>query len=102
MPRNAELVTEEHIELSIISYKDLLASIGAPETLAHSIGKYLYEVASWCADGGHPPVNALAVNGKLSQPGVGYFFAPGGGNWEAEVRECIAHSKYPTRITELK
>ena len=100
MPKEKEDVREEDVKASILSYTDLLKSIGAPESLAHTIGRYLFEVAAWCEDRGHPPVNALAVNGALRMPGAGYFTAPGGGDWESEVRKCIAWGRYPSKITE--
>ncbi len=98
MPKQESAVKDKHIQAAIISYKDLLASIGAPESLAPSIGKFLSEVARWCVDRRYPPVNALAVNGALRRPGVGYFLAPGGADWDAEVKKCIACDRYPLRI----
>ncbi len=62
-------VPQQEIDAAIISYGDLLASIGAPTSLAKSIGRYLFEIAVWSEEHGHPPLNALAVNGKLKMPG---------------------------------
>jgi len=98
MPKQEDCVEDKHIQAAIISYRDLLASIGAPESLAPSVGKYLFEVARWCVDRGYPPVNALAVNSALRKPGAGYFLAPGGEDWDTEVKQCIACDKYPLRI----
>ncbi len=98
MPSSPELITEEQIQSSIISYSSLLAQIGAPISLAHSVGKYLYEVADWCAGRGYPPINALAVNQAFGMPGTGYFLAPGGDDWESEIRSCIAYRGYPMSI----
>lgn len=98
MPDRPEAVMDTDIRSATISYKDLLKSIGAPETLAVGIGKYLFEVASWSTAQGLPPINALAVNGQFQMPGPGYFAAPGGDDWEREIRECIACKKYPSKV----
>ena len=93
-----EDITQIQINQAIISYKDLLKDIGAPEGLARSIGEYLYEIAVWSEERHHPPLNALAVNGTFKMPGVGYFTAPQGKNWEREIRDCLVHKGYPNYI----
>ena len=45
---NASDVPEELIQKAVIPYKALLQAIGAPDSLAESIGTYLVEVAEWC------------------------------------------------------
>lgn len=98
---NAEDVSEELIRRTIIPYKALLVSIGAPETLAESIGTYLEEVAEWCDARGLPPVNALAINAQLGMPGAGYFMAPGASEkWDNDVRMCISCDRYPSKISD--
>lgn len=92
-------VPESLILDAIISYGDLLRSVRAPESLAQGIGNYLAELAEWCQAHGLPPINALAVNRDLQKPGAGYFLAPGCGDWDLEVRECIACRSYPERIS---
>ena len=100
MPKREEDVTEENVSAAIISYKNLLVSIGAPESLAQNIGTYLFQIAEWCEDRGYPPLNALAVNGSLQSPGAGYYLAPGGNKWNDEVRACIAWNHYPLHIAD--
>jgi hypothetical protein len=95
----AATVSERQIEEAIISYKALLGSIGAPESLAEGIGNYLLELAEWCKAKNLPPINALAVNGKFQRPGTGYYTAPGCGNWDQEVRDCIACRRYPVSLS---
>lgn len=93
-------VSDELVEKAVISYKALLGVIGAPESLAESIGRYLVELAAWCECRGLPPINALAVSGETRRPGTGYYLAPGcGKNWDCEVRECIACRSYPREIS---
>jgi hypothetical protein len=95
----AELVTENQIKEATIPYKALLIKVGAPESLAESIGTYLGEVAEWCDSRGMPPVNALAINASLGMPGVGYFTAAGASEkWQSDVRKCIVFKGYPTRM----
>ena len=96
----AELVTEDQIKEATISYKALLIKVGAPESLAESIGAYLGEVAEWCDARNMPPVNALAINASLGMPGVGYFTAAGASEkWQNDVRKCIAFKGYPARMS---
>jgi len=97
---NAEAVSEELIQKATISYKGLLISIGAPESLAESIGNYLGEVAEWCDVRNLPPVNSLAINASLGMPGPGYFTAAGATDkWKNDVRKCIACKRYPEKIS---
>jgi hypothetical protein len=95
---NSKAVNEDRIRDATISYTELLRVVGAPKTLARSIGEYLEEVAAWCRDRNLPPVNALAVNGQFGRPGSGYYTAPGCGDWDQEVRDCIACRRYPPSI----
>lgn len=95
----AAAVTEDLIKEATISYKALLIKVGAPESLAESIGNYLGEVAEWCDERGMPPVNALAINASFGMPGPGYFTAAGATEkWESDVRKCIAFKGYPSRM----
>ena len=97
----AETVPPELIKKAILSYTELLRRIGAPESLAQGIGRYLEEVAAWCASQPKPlpPINALAVNGDFDRPGPGYYTAPGCGDWDLEVRQCIACRSYPRELS---
>ena len=98
---DAEAVSEELIRKATIAYKSLLLKVGAPESLAESIGWYLEEVAQWCDARGLPPINTLAVNASLGMPGPGYFTAPGStANWGNDVRRCIACKSYPTKVPD--
>jgi hypothetical protein len=84
----ATTVPEDLIDEAILSYKALLREVGAPESLAE-----------WCKVRNLPPINALAVNAKHKRPGTGYYTAPGCGDWDQEVRECIACKRYPASIS---
>jgi len=66
--------------------------------MTEKVGDFLNELAEWCQSCGLPPINALAVNGQTGYPGVGYFLAPGCGNWDDEVAACIACKAYPARL----
>jgi len=93
-------ITDDLIRKVTTSYKSLLTTIGAPESLAESIGNYLGEVAEWCDAKGLPPVNALAINAQLGMPGTGYFMAAGASEkWDNDVRRCIACKRYPPQIS---
>ena len=94
-PGEPEGVSQEMIRQSTLSYKELCEVVGIPGSMARSIGKYLAELAEWCQGRNLPPINALAVNSHLHVPGPGYFLAAGCGDWEKEVRNCIACKKYP-------
>ena len=89
---------EDLISDAVISYKALLGVIGAPETLAKSIGGYLNKLAVWSREKNLPPINSLAVNGASGTPGAGYYIAPGCGDWDQEIRDCIACKNYPAII----
>jgi hypothetical protein len=96
-----ETVKDELIQKATISYKELLMKVGAPPTLAKSVGTYLGEVADWCDARCFPPVNALAINATLGMPGTGYFTAAGAsGKWGNDVRKCIVFRGYPPRISD--
>jgi hypothetical protein len=97
---SAEDVSETIIEEAIIAYKQLLREIGAPESLTETIGRYLGPLAEWCQVRNLPPINALAVNSQLQRPGPGYYVAPGCGDWDREVKECIACKRYPDAVTD--
>jgi hypothetical protein len=97
---SADAVTEDLIKAETISYKALLIKIGAPQSLAESIGNYLGEVADWCDARSFPPVNALAINASLGMPGSGYFTAAGASEkWDNDVRKCIAFRGYPSQMS---
>lgn len=97
---SADAVPDELIRKATISYKALLITIGAPGSLAESIGTYLGEVAEWCDARSLPPINTLAINAALGMPGPGYFTAAGASDkWEDDVRNCIACKGYPPRIS---
>jgi hypothetical protein len=69
--------------------------------LTHIVGRFMEEVAQWCADNGWPPLNSLAVNAESWIPGGGYDGAGGICDqclWPQQVRECIKFRKYPRTI----
>jgi hypothetical protein len=69
--------------------------------LRHIVGRFMEEIAQWCADSGWPPLNSLAVNAESWMPGVGYDGAAGICEkhlWPQQVRECIRFRKYPRAV----
>ena len=80
-----------------IPYKVLCESVNAVE-MTESVGDFLNELAEWCQANRLPPINSLAVNSQTGVPGVGYFLAPGCGEWEAEVAACIECQRYPAAL----
>lgn len=83
-----------------ITYGDLCSRAGLGY-LTQSCGPFLLEVAEWCRNNSHPPINALAVNSKSRIPGNGYELAPECSliTWaQTEFPNCIAHRAYPHSI----
>lgn len=71
--------------------------------LTHIVGRFMGEIAQWCADNDWPPLNSLAVNAESSIPGVGYDGAGGICEqhlWPQQVRECIKFRKYPREVQQ--
>ena len=68
--------------------------------MVQGVGKYLQEVAEWCASNGWPPLNSLAINKESRQPGDSYDVAPGCSlmGWPAEADSCIVFEGYPVRV----
>jgi hypothetical protein len=84
------------IDRCVITYGDLCQQAGVPG-LEHGVGRFLQEVAEWCAVRGYPPINALAVNAESRMPGDRYDLAPGCSiiNWPAEATATIVFTGYP-------
>src|SRR5262245_33580397 len=84
-----------------ISYNELCGKAKAHD-LTRIVGKFLGEIADWCAAEDWPPLNALAVNAETGIPGEGYDKAGGGlcniVNWPAEIERCIRFKEYPLRM----
>jgi len=80
----------------LISYGNLCREAGTPG-LESVIGKFLQEVAIWCAENCYPPLNSLAVSTETGTPAVSYDFAPGcsRATWTVEVEDCITCGRYP-------
>ncbi len=80
----------------LIAYGVLCTLAGVPH-LTRYPGRFLQEIAEWCAANGWPPLNALAINADEGHPGSHYDVAPECSllNWPAEVDECIAFRGYP-------
>lgn len=69
--------------------------------LTHVVGRFMGEIAQWCANKGWPPLNSLAVNAESLIPGGGYDGAGGICEqhlWPQQVRECIKFRKYPRAV----
>jgi hypothetical protein len=93
VPDNGQLPSREDC---VIAYGALCDQAGTGH-IQRVIGTFLLEVAQWCAAQGHPPINALAVNGTTGIPGENYDAAPGCSNlnWPGEVDAVIAYQNYP-------
>lgn len=75
------------------------------QDLTHIVGRFMGEIAEWCADKGWPPLNSLAVNAESLIPGGGYDGAGGICEqhlWPSQVRECIKFKKYPRAVPEAR
>jgi hypothetical protein len=84
------------IDRCVITYGDLCRRAGYPG-IERGVGRYLQEVAAWCAERGWPPLNSLAVNQDTRIPGDNYDVAPGCSllGWPGEVEHCITFGGYP-------
>ena len=84
------------IDRCLITYGDLCRQAGVPG-LEHGVGRFLQEVAEWCAARGYPPINALAVNRETRMPGDSYDLAPGCNilTWPSEATAVIQFGGYP-------
>ena len=84
------------IDRCVITYGDLCREAGTPG-LERGIGRFLQEVAEWCAARGYPPINSLAVNAETRMPGESYDLAPGCSivTWPAEATATIVFVGYP-------
>jgi hypothetical protein len=84
------------IDQCVITYGDLCRSAGVPG-LEHGVGKFLGEVAEWCAAHRWPPINSLAVNAESRMPGDSYDLAQGCNllMWPDEASNCIVFTGYP-------
>ena len=56
------------IDRCVVTDGDLCRQAGTPG-LERGVGRFLQEVAEWCAARGYPPINALAVNAETRSPG---------------------------------
>lgn len=84
------------IDQCLITYGDLCERAGQ-SGIARSVGRFLQEVAEWCAQNGWPPLNSLAVNKDSRMPGDNYNVAPGCSllGWPTEAAKCIEFGGYP-------
>jgi hypothetical protein len=84
------------VERCVVAYGELCRGAGYPG-IERGVGKFLQEVAEWCAEQGWPPLNSLAVNGETRVPGESYEVAPGCSllGWPEEAAECIVFDRYP-------
>ena len=83
-----------------ITYGDLCQRAAFPGT-PQSVGRFLGEIAQWCADNDLPPINSLAVNAESGIPGESYDGAAecSIANWPAELEACVRSSEYPSRVS---
>ena len=79
----------------VITYGDLCRA-ARTQGLERSIGQFLQQIAEWCAQEKHPPINSLAVNSETRRPGDSYSLAPGCSNedWDSQVAACIIYEGY--------
>lgn len=86
------------VDKCTITYGLLCERIGKKDLAAY-VGAFLQEIAEWCRDNGHPPINALVVNKDTRMPG-GYDGAPDCSllGWPKEVRACIEYKGYPATL----
>lgn len=86
-------------EECVIAYRPLCRQAGFPD-IERGVGRYLGEIATWCAERQWPPLNSLAVNGDTHIPGFGYDDADlcAMAQWPAQVRECIDFEGYPDAV----
>jgi hypothetical protein len=80
----------------LVTYGALCSLAGVPH-LTRYPGRWLQEIAEWCAANGWPPLNSLAINAQAHRPGSLYHAAPGCSHegWENQVDTCIAFRGYP-------
>jgi hypothetical protein len=96
----AEKMDNAVVHSQCISYENLCERAHNPCT-PRLAGKFLTEIAIWCCEEHDwPPIHALVVNRKSKIPGPGYETAPSGGfgQWEGQVRKCIAFRGYPDKM----
>ncbi|MHC5537656.1 hypothetical protein ACYOEI_05430 [Singulisphaera rosea] len=86
----------------IIAYLELCTRARVPH-LARYPGKFLQEIAEYCATNGWPPINSLAINAEEGHPGSHYDLAPGCNllTWPDEVDACIRFRGYLERMPGL-
>ena len=75
------------------------------QDLTHIVGRFMGEIAEWCADNTWPPLNSLAVNAESWIPGGGYDGAGGICEqqlWPQQVRACIKFRKYPREVSQVR
>jgi hypothetical protein len=82
-----------------MAYGDLCSAAKVGH-LTRIVGGFLQEIAEWCAQNGYPPLNSLAVNGGMGQPGEGYDGAGGfkAIDWATDVEKCIRFTGYPPNM----
>ena len=96
----AEDISDDLVNECTLTYRSVCER-ARMEDLTPIVGRFMEEVAQWCADRGWPPLNSLAVNAESWIPGVGYDGAGGICEqhlWPQQVRECIKFRKYPRAV----
>src|SRR5690349_19353872 len=94
--RTVCITGNEPYQRCVIGYLALCTNAGVPH-IYRQPGIFLKAIAEWCSEKGWPPLNSLAINEQLGQPGDEYELAPGCSllQWPAEVTACIAFRGYP-------
>jgi hypothetical protein len=96
----ADKISNDLVNECTLTYGTICDRAKMP-ALTHIVGRFMGEIAQWCADNGWPPLNSLAVNAESWIPGASY---DGAGcicelfRWPQQVRECIKFRKYPRAV----
>ena len=95
----ADAVTGDDVRHCAIFYENLCAAAGVPH-LTRVVGRFLGEIAEWCAAHSWPPLNSLAINKEAGMPGKGYDQAPNCSllHRPEQVKNCIAFTGYPDHL----
>ena len=96
----ADEISDDLVDDCTLTYGTVCERAKMPN-LNHIVGRFMGEIAQWCADNDWPPLNSLAVNAESWIPGVGYDGAGGICEqhlWPQQVRECIKFKRYPPAV----
>jgi hypothetical protein len=66
----AERMSDDSVNECTLTYGVVCERAKMPD-LTHIVGRFMEEIAWWCADHGWPPLNSLAVNGRAGYRGEG-------------------------------